>query len=292
MKFFIKKIFLFFALIALYFTVNATINYFIYSNVEISLPQTTVLITGDSFVRNSLNPHYYPNSQNIAHAGEVYPFSYWKLRRVLESNDPDTIILGFAPHNIAKYVDSKFFNEEYARAMFGQYYPIEHLEELDSRIDVNYSAFYKTVWKQTAFYPKLTHNQFMDEYKNSPPATSLDPNRVVEKMFLSNTEAVDISATSIDYLDSIVKLCQAKKITLVLATSPVHKGFFKKIPLPLLKKHIALKEKYQNQVLFFDRLSKQYPDSCFTDANHLSRHGAKLFTQELAQYLKENRRKE
>jgi hypothetical protein len=292
MKLFIQKILLFTTLIALYFIVIATINYFIYSNVEISLPHTTVLITGDSFVRNSLNPHYYPNSQNIAHPGEVYAFSYWKLRRILGSYNPDTIILGYAPHNIAKYVDSKFSNEELAQNMFGQYYPIEHLEELDSRFRVNYSAFYKTVWKQTAFYPKLTHDEFIDEFQSSPPATSLDPDRVLEKIFPSNSEAEDISETSIDYLDSIVKLCQSKKISLVLVTSPVHKDFFKKIPIPLLKKHTDLKEKYKNQVIFFDRLNKQYPDSCYSNANHLSRYGAKLFTLELMQYLNEIKTKE
>lgn len=291
MRIFIQKTLLIIALIALYFLVIGGINYFIYSTEELSFPETSVIITGDSHMRSALNPKYFPNSENISHPGEVYAFSYWKLQRVLTSYQPDTIVLGYAPHNIAKYNDLRFSKEEEAEPTFNQYYPIQRLSELDSRIPVNYMLFYKTLWKQTAFYPKLKHDQYIGKYSNSTTTKSLDTKGVVKGMFPNQSEEEseegDFSELSIQYLDSIVKLCQSKQITLILVTCPVHKNFLEKIPPPILKRHHSLKEKYGNKAVFFDRLTTQYPDSLYLDANHLNSRGSKLFTKELVEYLNE-----
>jgi hypothetical protein len=287
MRVLIQKTLLIIALIAFFFIANGTINYFIYTYEALPFPKTPVLITGDSQMRNALDPKNFSNSVNIAHPGEVYAFSYWKLLRVLKTYHPDTIILGFSPINIAKYSDSRFVMEEFAEPMYSEYYPIQRLHELDTEIGISYMTFYKTLWKQTAFYPKFTHDQYIGEYKNSAPAISLDATLLVKKMFLNNPADGYFSEMSINYLDSIVQLCQSKQITLVLTTSPVHKNFLEKIPSPLLHRHSTLKEKYKNQAVFFDLLKTQYPDSCYSDVFHLSRYGAKLFTKDLVDYLNE-----
>ena len=59
----------------------------------------------------SLNPKLLYNTINISQGAEPYVLTYWKLKEILMLNKIDTLILGFAPHNISEYNDKKFLNK-------------------------------------------------------------------------------------------------------------------------------------------------------------------------------------
>ena len=288
MRLFIQNTLAFILLILIFFLMNGLINYYIYANDKVELKNTRILITGDSQTQNGLDPSLFKSAQNISQSGEPYVFSYWKLIKVLESYQPDTIIIGFGPHNFSKYHDFKLSDEVFSDMLFRRNYPIEQLQQLDARIDVNYTSFYKTLWKQTAFYPKLKHGNYIGEYKNASAGSVLKWEHVIKKHYYQDDHEVGTSEVAISYLDSIVQLCQQEKITLVLAGIPIHKNYYDRIPSKMLSKYTSIKKKYNERAIIIDHLSLQYPDSCYSNASHLSRYGANLYTPMLIKILKNN----
>ena len=265
-------------------------NYVFYNNQTISLKNTAVLIAGDSHPQTSLNPKYFDDAQNIAQPAEPYVLTYWKLKKIFNSYIPDTLIIGFAPQNISKFNDLKFSNEKWSSEMFKRSYPIEEFNEISTMINVDYTNFYKTLWKQTAFYPKKNHINYIGSYSNSKNSEISDSETTAKRHYYQNGIELGVSELAINYLDSIVELSISKKINLIMVSNPVHEQYLKKIPRSIMKKYANLTYKYNVNHVVFDKTTAYYPDSLYLNSDHLNENGAKRFTTELVKYLKSKTR--
>jgi len=262
------------------------INCIIFTSQSVNIDNTRILIAGDSHTQKSLNPDFFENAQNISQGAEPYVLTYWKLRHIFKYYKPDTLILGFAPHNISQFNDYKFSSRKWSQEMFKRSYPIENFKDVENIIPINYFDFYITLWKQTAFSPKRKHVNYLGKYSNNKFNDVSDWQSTIKGHYLWNDKVLGVSEVSVNYLDSIIKISQQQEIIVILTSSPVYNKYFDKIPRSIMKKFNSLKEQYENQAIIFDKTQEiSYPDSLFLDADHLNLDGATRFTNELIIHL-------
>ena len=263
-----------------------TVNYLIYSNKYITIKKSNILIAGDSHPQKSLNPKYFNDAQNISQPAEPYVLTYWKLKNIFSSAAPDSLIIGFAPHNISQFNDLKFSNPIWSNAMFKRSYPIQEFDKISNKISIDYKAFYKTLWKQTAFYPKKNHVNYVGSYSNNNKSNIRDFRSAIKRHYYYKGKELNVSEFAVNYLDSIVELCNKKKIELIMVSNPVHKQYLKKIPFAIMERYVDLTKKYNVNYIVFDKTTQNYPDSLYLNSDHLNEKGAEKFAEELIEYLK------
>lgn len=285
MKRFLTKIFVFLSFPILYFGINMCVNAYVYHHRALPVRKNNVLIAGDSHLQKSVNPDYFASAQNISQLGEPYVLTFWKLKQIFKSAVPDTLLLGFAPHNISAFNDLKFSNDSWSNEMFSRSYPIEEFKTISTIVPVDYKTFYKVLWKQTAFYPKKNHGNYIGKYVNRKTSNVSDYKSAAERHYYEKGMELGISRLSIEYLDSIVMLCRSRNIKLVLVNSPVHQKYSELIPADIRKEYMQLENKYRADRVLIFRASDIYADSLFLNADHLNEYGAKRFTNELVNFL-------
>ena len=287
MKNFIRKILLFSLLPLFYFGLNSLININNYRNYEIKLPNKRVLILGDSHPQKSLNPELFDSAINVSQTVEPYVLTFWKVKRILNTINPDTIIIGFAPHNISAYNDLKFSNEKWTHEIFKRIYPIEKFKEIDDDIIIDYSEFYKVLWKEIGFYPKENHIHFIGNYSNSERSNISNFESAIQRHYYFNENVeLKISKIAINYLDSIIRTCNSKNIVPILVSSPVSKNYRENIPSNIWRKYEDLKNKYESSAIIIDKTDNYYVDTLFLDSDHLNSIGAEKFSREVIEKLK------
>ncbi len=275
----------------LYFSANMMINYLFYNNQPIPVIKTNVLIAGDSHPQKSLNPEYFNNAQNISQAAEPYVLTYWKLKNIFHSYIPDTLIIGFAPHNISELNDLKFSNERWSSEMFKRSYPIEEFNKISNKIPIDFTTFYKTLLKQTAFYPKKNHINYIGNYSNNNNNNLSNSETAIKRHYYHKGIELNVSELAVNYLDSIVELCNSRKIELIMVSNPVHEQYLNNIPIAIMDHYADLTKKYNINLIVFDKTGEIYPDSLYLNSDHLNETGAKKFTTELIKYLNSKPRK-
>jgi hypothetical protein len=288
MKRFINGIIVFLAIPSIYFGANMLVNRYMYLNQNIPIKNKNILIAGDSHSELSINENYFSNAQNIAQVAEPYVLTYWKLKKILNIIKPDTLMLGFSPHNISQFNDFKFTRQPWADEMMKRAYPII---EFNAPL-VDYSIYYRVLWKQTAFYPKRNHISYVGSFSNNSTSSHLSGwEKTIKRHYFDGNKELDVSELSINYLDSIVKMCIKTDISLVLTSHPLHKNYLVNIPSNIMDEYTHLAEKYSGNLLVFDKTRDHYPDSLFLNTDHLNSWGADRFTKELIDYLKKNSKK-
>ncbi|WP_143953860.1 hypothetical protein [Robertkochia solimangrovi] len=286
MKKFIKKLSLFFIPILIYFGTNIILNYHAYNDVDLNLKKFDILIDGDSHTHRGINPDKFNNALNISQNGEPYVISFWKIKKVFKKNIPDTLILGFAPHNISAFNDLKFSNEKWAYEMFKRSYPIQDYYNLNKKIKLNYYILFKTWMKFNALKIWEDHIQYIGHYENSNLNDPSDWESSIKRHYYEDDNLVGNSETAISYLDSIVNLCISKNVKLILVSHPVHKTYQTHIPEINLNRFNKLKRKLEKNNTIIDLTFKKYPDSLFYNSDHLNTDGAERYTNELIGILK------
>jgi hypothetical protein len=229
---FIIKVLIFLVVLLCYFGINTAVNLIIISNLKPDIKRSETLIIGDSHPQKALNPELFANTQNISQTAEPYLITYWKLKSLLDIVDPDTVIVGFAPHNISAFNDLKFSKRSTASEMFKRSYPIQNFKLVKS-IEIDYSEYYRVLWKQLCFFPKTDHFNYIGSYENRNLSKITDTKHTINKHYYAKNEFLGISETAIAYLDSMVNLCKSKGITPILVSSPVHNSYYSLIPKPI-----------------------------------------------------------
>lgn len=286
MKQFLSKVIVFMIFPVLYFGGNMMINYLIYSNQTVKLKNASILIIGDSHPQKSINPKYFKDAQNISQPAEPYVLTYWKLKKIFYSYIPDTLIIGFAPQNISEFNDLKFSNERWSSEMFRRSYPIEEFNDISSSIDIDNNGFRKTLWKQTGFYPRKNHINYIGNYSNSSKSNVRDWETGIKRHYYQNDIQLGVSQLAVNYLDSIVNLANSKKIELIMVSNPVHESYLENIPISIMQEYDNLTKKYNPSNVVFDKTRDYYPDSLYLNSDHLNEMGAKRFSVELIEYIK------
>lgn len=270
----------------IYFGLNSIINIYIYSTTDIYL-NNNVIIIGDSHPQKSLNPDLFFDARNISQPAEPYVLTYWKIKKILNDTKLDTLIIGFAPHNISAFNDFKFSNSKWSHQMFKRIYTIERFDELDDNIKVDYFEFYKLYWKQIGFYPKKNHFYFMGNYSNNELSDISDWKAAINRHYYYKNEKLGISKASISYLDSIITICITNSVIPILVSNPVQQNYLNNIPSNILTTYKNLNKKYVTKgIKVVDKRSEFYPDSLFLNSNHLNSIGSKRFTNEIIEIIK------
>ena len=262
------------------------INRYLYNKQIVPIKDENILIAGDSHTQKSLNPEYFVSAQNISQSAEPYVLTYWKLKKIFNSYIPDTLIIGFAPHNISQFNDFKFSNEKWSSEMFKRSYPIEEFDRISNIISIDYTTYYKILLKQTALFPKTNHINYLGNYSTGTNNDLSDSETAINRHYYQKGIELNLSELAVNYLDSIVELCNINKIELVLVSSPVHKQYLNNIPLAIMDNYVDLTQKYNINLIVFDYTKEVYPDSLFLNSDHLNENGAEMFTTELIKYLK------
>ena len=286
MKKFVLQLLYFSIIPVIYFGTVHLINRAIYLEESVDLQNARLLIVGDSHSMNSLNPNKFESALNISQAAEPYFITFWKLKKIFETNQVDSILLGFAPHNISAYNDYRFTDSEWSERMFKRTYPIENYRSLEDKIGIDYSTYFKVLFRETFFYPKKNHINYIGKFKKSKISSVSDWEGPVERHFYRNGKELGVSNTSIQYLDSIVILCKNNDIFLSLINSPVHNSYFNNIPISFLEQYNKLKMNYIKEDIFLlDKAKCEYPDTFFFNPDHTNFYGAEKFTNEVIEIL-------
>ena len=285
MKNFLRRVISFILIPILYFGINILINYLIFTNQSFPLKKSTTLILGDSHTQKSLDPKYFDDAQNISQPSEPYILTFWKLNKIIETYIPDEVILGFAPHNISQFNDRKFSDAKWSHEMFKRVYPIQEFNTIQNEISIDLKTYQKVFFKQTAFYPKADHINYIGSYSNCKINNLSNPRTTIKKHYYHKGQKLGVSKSAVKYLRFIVELCESKKIKLIIVSPPVHEKYFENIPEEIKKKYFNLYKKYSDNHIVFDKIEDNYPDSLYLDFDHLNEIGAKKFTIELIDYL-------
>lgn len=286
MKKFIIKLFVFSILPIAYFGINVLVNRYIYLNEKVGLKKSSILIIGDSHPNCSLNPDLFNDAQNISQGGEPYVLTYWKLRKILKEIEPDTIIIGFSVHNFSKFNDLKFSDKRWAGNLFTRSYTFESFSELDDRVEVNYSQLYRTIWKETGFYPKQNQVNFIGKPSKRNTSHIGDWEKVIHHHYYDKDKILGVSEVAEAYLDSIIGVCEERNMIPILINSPVHESYYNKIPEVNLSMFDKMKAKYDAKgIKIIDKSQSEFPDSLYLNADHLNFDGATLFTREILSEL-------
>lgn len=286
MKLFLIKLSKFLLIPLLYFTVNMLVNWWMYKDQDIPLEKVSMLIVGDSHPQRSLDPELLHEAENISQLAEPYLITYWKLKAVYESFVPDTLVLGFAPHNISAVNDLKLAKNRWSAEMFKRSYSIVDFRYLHEEIQVDYKKYVQTLWKQTALFPKRNHVHFIGEYANKAQTKLGNWKKVIDRHYFFKQDLMPVSNASIAYLDSIARLCEAKQTQLILVSNPLHETYLTKIPKHILVAYDSLKTVYDKKAIIYDLSKTYYPDSLYLNCDHLNSIGAKRFTTSFKSFLK------
>lgn len=287
MKKFLTRSLAFLLLPILYFLLNGLGNYYIYLNHNSGLKERDILIMGDSHPQKSLDPRFFDNAANISQVGEPYILTYWKLKKILKEHKPDTVIIGFAPHNISAFNDLKFSRKKWSAEMFRRSYSIQDFENLTG-IEVDYLEFLKVLWKQTCLFPKLYHHNYIGSYSNSSDSILSDSNLqlTVRRHYYYKGKELGISETAISYLDSTINLLKSHNIEAILVSSPVHERYYTQIPSQVKNNYRQVKKRLENhQVTVIDKTNDFYSDSLYLNSDHLNELGARKFTKDVVRLL-------
>lgn len=281
MKKFINKLLIFSLFPILYFGLNEVVNYGIYSNNTCKIKESNVLIIGDSHPQTSLNPKLFRSATNVSQTAEPYIMTYWKLKNILKTYHPDTVIIGCAPHNFSAFNDLKFSDRNWSSEMFKRIYPIQEFKSLSS-IDIDYMEFYRVLWKKTGFYPKFNHGDYIGGYANRHDLMILDVNTAIDRHYYNHGEELGVSEIAISYLDSLVNICITHGINPILVSNPVLENYYEKIPPVNKAAFEEVKARLISEgVTVIDKTTEYYADTLFINADHLNERGATIFTSDI-----------
>ncbi len=286
MKRFLTKLFVFLIIPVTYFGFNGVYNLAVAERVSVDFPAKRVLIAGDSHPQSCINPVLFRSAENIAQTAEPYVLTFWKLATVFKYYRPDTLILGFAPHNIAKFNDYKFSDAKWAEEMCKRSLFMERFTDIDTIIKVDYRSYYKMLFRELCFYPKKKLNFLTGNFYRRDGSDISDFAENLRLHFYYRSPKAEISPTAIAYLDSIINLCKSEGVLPISVNMPVHKTYAAGIPRNIAEKYDSLKSELKKKnVRVIDCQDKYYEDDLFLNSDHLNFTGAGRFTRDLINIL-------
>jgi len=291
MKKFIKNILFFVSGLMIYFIIILVINLVNISRISPEINSSRTLILGDSHTAHALNPDIFKSAQNLSQGAEPYIVTYWKLQKVLNDIDPDTVIIGFNHYNISGINDLKFSDERWSNTMFKRSFLIEDFNSIKDKIQIDYFTYYKFIFRDLCLFPHKDHIHYIGKYKVANQSyVSNSKERILRHYYVNNINEAEISLINLSYLDSIIEMCFKRDIVPVLVETPVHSSYYKDIP----SKHksyyesLCVRWKANNKVIIIRGNSLKFDNTRFLDSDHLSPLGSTYFTKYVINFLDNN----
>lgn len=290
---FIKHVLSFLAVLVMWFLFSGSFNLIVPRLFSDACPELLspcepgehrVLVAGDSHVMRAIDPDLWPHSASIAQEAEPYALTYWKLRRTLPIVQPDTVIIGFAPHNLSSFNDHKFSAENWSEEMIRRSFPIATTDIPLPEVDL--AILTEVVFFDTMLYPTTPSDDWIGGFSDSFGTDFSITPFVVERHYTWDGKLSETSEYSVSLLDSLVHLVEEFEATLVLLNTPVHESYSIQIPEIFSQVHDSLMSAWQQEgVIVVDASEMEVPDSLFLNADHLNSLGAEWFTQYLRRGL-------
>jgi len=249
------------------------------------------LILGHSHTANSCNTKYIKNSINLASPGEAYIYTYFKAKKVIETNPQiKKVYVEFTNNQIDKHMDNWIWDDTHLQYNFISYGVLMDYDALSLLYKKNPSGFV------TAFSKGLFNNllKMVPLKKRKIQYGSIGGFKTNNQIFINSkvtknkkmtSSNYEISESNLYYLEQIVKYCKQRKIEVILVRSPMHKTY-----------HVSFSENEYNKILskkfkdikFIDNKDFPIPDNGFHDIEHLNSTGAKFYSQYFNKLVNEN----
>jgi len=244
----------------------------------------STLILGHSHSQNSFNDSLINNSKNFSQSGEIYFYSFLKLKKVVSINDKiKNVFVEFTNNQICLDMEKWTKNEEYISYKVPKYAPIMDVNDYKYILSQNPIAFVKTIpilfqknlhcvlFKERDYIKYSDWGGFFRDKKMKVDSLLLARKANPVKPNLGN----DYTEINLKYLDKIISFCKSNKINVYLVRSPQHKEYTS----------VSNDKKYQ------ELLNNRYKNSSFLDFNnfpllneeyrdldHLNYKGARKFS--------------
>jgi len=262
---------------------------------------TRTLILGDSHIQAAVNPDSLEAAVNVGSSGEPLMITYYKLRKILDQHPSiETVVLGFGPHNLARYNDRKVRDAPWANEILGRYTGVVPWKEM-SGVEIdrrallltplkrdllpNYELFYLAValvQKETRRYPY--DEGFLANTGNEIQGQT--PDRTLERHY-PDGEAEEPSEIQLDYLRRIVELARERGLGLVLLSAPLHPAYRSRIPETLTAAHARTLEEASDipGVTALDLTDLPLEPGQYRDFDHVNAFGADVVAGRLRAVL-------
>lgn len=279
MKLFIKKtlyILIIFLIADIIFIL--IINSF-YNDISFEISQDkNILVIGSSRGQNAVNDAIVKNVYNISHEGELYLYTYVKLRKFIEVNPKiDTILVTYS------YLTPGYCNSIITDFKVKQFtpilYPWFNIDE--------WKIFYKNIdfWKSISKSP-YTQVRLLVEYNRKQKdlrktelggfisstrnklKEDLERRKNVKEGIIDKCESKNLV---LEYINKINNYCNQNNVKLILTHYPVYN------PAITESESIRYKEyhkKYLSQIPLLDFTKLNFPAENFGDVDHMNHIGA------------------
>ena len=298
MKLFIKKIFVFLAILLLMMCpifllfVNHQSNLF--SSYKIK-SEVAIIYLGDSHIQNAVNDRLIPKSMNLGKDSESFYFTYFKLKMLLANNSSiKHIYLGLSHNSLSNYYD-RFISGDYSSIIGPRYFHILPKAEKFKIIFWNRSNLLILLrgiieeGLEMVYYknkPSIMYG-FTNPFEGTKAVKSSMDKRILFQYY-KNEELNPFSEINIRYLEKIINLCKTKGIALTALNSPVHDYYFNLVPLIYKRKFDEIVR--ENDLKFIDLSNLNLNDECFIpDGDHVSFSGSIKTSVELLKIINKNK---
>ncbi len=248
-----------------------------------------ILIIGNSIILNSLDPKTIEDSlsqscYNGGIIGQGIDFSETIIDCVLQRYTPKTIILGLRPEEMGGNIGDGIY--DILRPYYNMGYTSidEHLESYSGskRILLHSNLIrYNTIWIRVILY------MFFD--KSIYPQNGFMPKEV--PLTLAQQKIMSYCATpskeKLETIERIIKKCKTKGINIVICFPPTLQIFPQK-PIPCVEAVEQICKKNNSYCITnYDCQYYQERPELFFDDVHLNINGAKLYSKDFANQLKQ-----
>lgn len=286
MKNFFKNTILFaigaslFVLLIIVFS-NKKINHSSVFSIPVNI---STLILGHSHSQNSFNDSLIDNTKNFSQSGEIYFYSYLKLKKVVSINDKiKNVFVEFTNNQICLDMEKWTKNEQYISYKVPKYAPIMDVDDYKYIISENPIAFLKTI---PILFQKNLHCVLFKEkdyIKYSDWGGFFrDKKMKVDSLLLARKAnpikpdlGKDYTDINLKYLDKIISFCKANKINVYLVRSPQHKEY---TGVSNEKKYQELLNNRYKNIPFLDFNNFPLLNEDYRDLDHLNYKGARKFS--------------
>jgi hypothetical protein len=293
MKKFIKRLLLFLTIIIGFVFIDVCLQKtLLFRDEDMKLAKNIhTLILGHSHTANSCNTKYIKNSINLASSGEAYIYTYFKAKKVIETNPQiKKVYVEFTNNQIDKHMDNWIWDDTHLQYNFISYGVLMDYDALSLLYKKNPSGFV------TAFSKGLFNNllKMVPSKKRKIQYGSMGGFKTNNQIFINTkvpknkkmtSSNYEISESNIYYLEQIVKYCKQRKIEVILVRSPMHKTYDVSFSE---KEHNKILSKKFKDIKFIDNKDFPIPDNGFQDIEHLNSIGAKFYSQYFNKLVNEN----
>ncbi|SFC17779.1 hypothetical protein SAMN05421780_103172 [Flexibacter flexilis DSM 6793] len=296
MKLYLKTFIAF--LIPIAITVIGTIYLYHQKINSIQLPKNIdTVICGDSHIMTGINDSLISNSLNIAQHSQNYIFTYNILSNIITNNPKQIreIIIGSSFHNFGQNWDKQLIDSETAGEIYIKYFPILNWESAYWLLKKNPVTALNTlpsITKQLLLATVKKYNNY-NQYPFIGKYEPVSESRLYDKVIHISIERHyekypnQISGNQAEYLEKIIRLCNANSIKIVLVSTPLNYRYSNKIPKFNREYFEHTISKIDSQEVFLDYSNLKMEDKCFQDGDHLNKYGATIFSKIIDQRLKE-----